>query len=120
MFSKIAASQNSIIIGNVNAKYSQCLISPESDKDGASLTAFDRTRKPTQGNDWTNILTALDVAGGTRCQYYCHVYKGPQGQGYIMGARVVWDHGRVWIYREHVGPEKRSGTFNAWWEQVEY
>jgi hypothetical protein len=88
-------------------RYLQCLVTPPDDQDGTTPIAFDRSRKPSdEKDDWTKLVAAGDVASGTRCQYYVHRYDGPQGSGFILGARVVWDRA-TWVYEEHYGPEDR-------------
>ncbi len=116
MFEKVKASQGAVL--SRDTKYQQCLISPVTDNDGTTLTAFDRTRKPTNGGkDWANIVSALDVSAGKRCQYAVDVYDGPQGKGFIVGARVVWDK-KEWRFQEHVGPEKLEADMYGKWVEI--
>jgi hypothetical protein len=97
-------------------RYLQCLVTPFDDQDGTTAVTFDRTRKPSdEKDDWTKLVAAGDVAAGTRCQYYVHRYDGPQGSGFILGARVTWDNA-VWVYEEHHGLEDRPRP--AGWVQI--
>ncbi len=115
MFSRIAASQGGVI--GERSKYQQCLISPDRDVDGTRQVTFDSARKPTGAvESWSNIVPANDMV---RCQYYVHVYDGPKGHGYIIGARVVWDK-KKWKYEEHYGSEDLpKERFGRWIEIVE-
>jgi len=112
MFTRFVTAQTAY--GTTNNKYLQCLITPALDRDGTSTVAFDRTRKPSdEVNNWSSILREIDIISGTRCQYYIDRYDGPAGNGYILNCRLVWS-GITYLYREHHGPESRSGTFNQW------
>jgi hypothetical protein len=98
-------------------RYLQCLVTPPDDQDGTTLAPFDRSRKPSdEKDDWTKLVAAADVATGTRCQYYVHRYDGPQGPGFVLGARVTWD-GATWVYEEHHGPEDRP-SLARWVQEV--
>jgi len=110
MFAHIAAMQTAR-----GTPYLQLLKTPEDAQYGIEPTTFDTSRKPDDvADDWTECGGALAFSG-TRGQYYCDVYNGPLGHGYICGVEVYWN-GSTWRYQHHVGPEARSGTFDAWEE----
>lgn len=62
----------------------------------------DPTRKATDHPSWAAAAIALPVTAP--CQLWCDSYDGPQGVGYVLGVRVVWQ-GRTYERRRNVGPE---------------
>lgn len=116
MFGKIRTAQQAY--RSQYGRFLQLPLSPATDRDGDSLAGLGRARKVSdEPFDWSRIVSADDVAGGVRCQYYVHRYDGPAGRGAILGCRVVWN-GREYRYEQHHGPEQRSGPFGLWVEVV--
>ncbi len=92
----------------------QCILTPLADADGSTKKPFAVDRAAGgEGEDWRALGIETKAATGTRCQYYCHRYAGPQGTGFILGCRVVYQK-QVFIYEEHFGAEDRAGPFDQW------
>lgn len=141
-FAKIKAAQAAIIAGQAEVKvgdavtdpgwlrgtYQQGLVTPVTIPDGTVPVPFTSTRKPTDhltGRDWDDLIVDPKPLDFARVQYQVDVYSGPQGEGFIMIARMqqidclMWHPGGepcVWRYFVHEGPEQYRDNGEGVWQ----
>lgn len=51
-------------------------------------------------------------------QFWCDVYEGPDGHGYIVTC-VVKVNGELWVNQLHLGPEEYRVSRNCHWSRIE-